>query len=81
VAEPNWPALKPYRPRQLVREFARRCGASSTWPPNAATPSACRQPGAAADVVIPRVHWAYTSERVNVQDFIDGVPGSDLDRA
>jgi ubiquinone biosynthesis protein len=30
--------------------------------------------------VIPRVHWAYTHERVNVQDFIAGVPGEDLDR-
>jgi len=32
------------------------------------------------EVVIPRVHWAYTGERVNVQDFIDGIPGEDLER-
>ncbi len=31
-------------------------------------------------MVIPRVHWAYTGERVNVQDFIDGIPGDDLAR-
>ena len=31
-------------------------------------------------MVIPRVHWAHTGERVNVQDFIDGVPGEDLAR-
>ncbi|HEX5738409.1 MAG TPA: AarF/UbiB family protein, partial [Hydrogenophaga sp.] len=31
-------------------------------------------------IVVPRVHWTHTSERVNVQDFIDGVPGHDLHR-
>jgi ubiquinone biosynthesis protein len=81
VAEQDWPALKPYRPRQLVREFARslrreldlaaECRHAERIAANLA---------ALPDVVIPRVHWAHTGERVNVQDFIDGVPGEDLAR-
>ena len=31
-------------------------------------------------IVVPKVHWTHTKERVNVQDFIDGVPGHDLRR-
>jgi len=30
--------------------------------------------------VIPRVHWAYTGPRINVQDHVDGIPGEDLER-
>ncbi|HET9821197.1 MAG TPA: AarF/UbiB family protein [Burkholderiaceae bacterium] len=81
VAEQDWPALKPYRPRQLVREFARslrreldlagECRNAERIAANLA---------ALPEVVIPRVHWACTGERVNVQDFIDGVPGEDLER-
>ena len=81
VAKDDWPALKPYRPRQLVREFAR----SLRRELNLA--AECRHAervaanlAALPDVSIPRVHWAFTGERVNVQDFIDGIPGEDLAR-
>jgi len=81
IADEEWPALKPYRPRQLVREFAR----SLRRELNLA--AECRHAervaanlAALPEVVIPRVHWAYTGERVNVQDYIDGIPGEDLDR-
>jgi len=30
--------------------------------------------------VIPRVYWAHTGERVNVQDYVGGVPGGQLDQ-
>lgn len=77
-AEDSWPALKPYRPRRLVREFARSLRRELDLA------AECRHAeriaaGLAAlpEVTIPRVHWAYTRERVNVQDFIDGVPGTD----
>ena len=29
-------------------------------------------------LVVPAVHWPYTSERMNVQDFVDGIPVADL---
>src|SRR5690606_1272209 len=31
-----------------------------------------------ARIVVPAVHWPYTSERMNVQDFVDGIPVADL---
>ena len=29
-------------------------------------------------IVVPAVYWPYTSERMNVQDFVDGIPVADL---
>jgi ubiquinone biosynthesis protein len=81
LAEAELPALAPYRPRQLVREFAR----SLQRELNLATE--CRSAERVAAnmaalpfVVIPRVHWEHTCERINVQDFVDGIPGHELDR-
>ena len=78
MAEHQWPALKPYRPVQLVREFARslrreldlaaECRSAERIAANLAP---------LGFVAIPRVHWAYTGERVNVQDFVQGIPGDD----
>ncbi len=81
AVEEDWPALKPYRPRALVREFAksRRRELDLAAERRHAERSAANL-AALPEVVIPRVHWAYTHERVNVQDWIDGVPGEDLAR-
>ncbi|MBH9579230.1 ABC1 kinase family protein [Inhella proteolytica] len=80
-AERDWPALQPYRPVQLVREFARSLRRELDLA------NECRQAeriarnlAALPEVQIPAVHWAFTHERVNVQDFIEGVPGEDLQR-
>jgi ubiquinone biosynthesis protein len=81
VAESQLPALKPYRPQELVREFARslrreldlanECRNAERMAANLAS---------LEHIVIPRVHWAHTGQRVNVQDFMAGVPGDQLDR-
>jgi ubiquinone biosynthesis protein len=82
LAEQQWPALRPYRPRQLVREFGRslrreldlgaECHNAERMAANLA---------AMPEVVIPRVHWAHTGARLNVQDWIEGIPGTELPRA
>ena len=81
VIEAEMPALRPYRPQQLVRELARSLRQELDLA------SECRNAERIAAnmaeqswLVVPRVHWAHTSERVNVQDFIDGVPGPSLSR-
>ncbi|MFM8899388.1 MAG: ABC1 kinase family protein [Burkholderiales bacterium] len=81
LAETQWPALKPYRPRLLVRQFAQslrreldlagECRAAERIAANLAP---------LPEIVIPRVHWAWTGERLNVQDHIEGIPGEDLER-
>ena len=81
VAEAELPTLKPYRPQQLVRELARSLKRELDLA------SECRSAERIATnmavfpwIVVPRVHWAHTSERVNVQDYVGGVPGHALDQ-
>jgi ubiquinone biosynthesis protein len=81
LAEAQLPALKPYRPVRLVREFARSLERELDFSRE------CRDAERIAGnfaglpfVTIPRVHWAHTGERVNVQDRIDGVPGEAVAR-
>jgi len=81
LAEAQIPSLKPYRPQLLVREF----GKSLRRELNLATECHHAERIAAnmrqlPHIVIPRVHWAHTSERVNVQDYVGGVPGDQLDQ-
>lgn len=79
VAEAEIPSLKPYRPQMLVREFAkslRRELDLGTECRNAERIAANMQP--LPYIVIPRVHWAHTGERINVQDFVGGVAGDNL---
>ena len=48
-------------------------------PPSSATGDAPDSTGLApAIIVIPRVYWQWTGERVCVQEYIDGIPGRDL---
>lgn len=81
VAEAELPALKPYRPQQLVRELARSLRRELDLA------SECRNAERIAAnlaalpwIVVPKVHWAHTKERVNVQDFVGGIAGHDLAR-
>jgi len=81
VAEAELPNLKPYRPQQLVRELARSLKRELDLA------SECRNAERIAAhmahlpwIVVPRVHWDYTKERINVQDHVDGIPGHELAR-
>ena len=81
IAEAEIPALKPYRPQQLVRELARSLKRELDLA------SECRNAERIAAnlvklpwIVVPKVHWAYTKERVNVQDFVGGIAGNQLDQ-
>ena len=81
LAEAEMAALKPYQPQQLVREFAKSLRRELDLA------AECRHAErvvanltALPYIVIPRVHWAHTGERVNVQDYVGGVPGDRLDQ-
>jgi ubiquinone biosynthesis protein len=81
VAEREWPALEPYRPRQLVRQFAQSLRRELDLATECRhAERVARNLAGLPEVLVPRVHWAWTQERVNVQDYVDGVPGSDLER-
>jgi ubiquinone biosynthesis protein len=81
LTETEFPALKPYGPQRLVREFARSLRREMDLAVE------CRSAERVAKnlaplgfVVVPRVHWQHTGTRINVQDWIDGIPGEDLAR-
>jgi ubiquinone biosynthesis protein len=79
LAEAEIPSLKPYRPQQLVRELSRSLQRELDLA------SECRNAERIAAnmaslpwIVVPKVHWAHTRERINVQNFVGGVPGHDM---
>ena len=79
LAEAQLPVLNPYRPQQLVRELARSLSRELDLA------SECRNAERIAAnmvhmpwIVVPRVHWDFTRERINVQDRIVGVAGNQL---
>ena len=81
AAEREWPALRPYRPRLLLRQFAQSLRRELDLASECRhAERVARNLAALPEVLIPRVHWAYTRERVNVQDYVDGIPGGDLER-
>jgi ubiquinone biosynthesis protein len=81
-ASQQWPDLVPYRPVELVHQLGRSLRHEldlATEGRNAER--IARAFAAQPEIVIPRIHWDYTHERVNVQDRIDGIPAEDMARA
>ena len=81
LPEEQLPWLKPYRPQQLVKELAKSLQRELDLA------SECRNAERIANnmdtmpwIVVPRVHWQHTRERVNVQDFIGGIAGHHLEQ-
>ena len=79
LAEARLPALKPYRPQKLVRELARSLNRELDLA------NECRNAERIAAnmqtmpwIVVPKVHWAFTHERINVQNRIVGIAGQQL---
>ena len=80
IAEARVPALAPYRPQGLVREFGRSLKRELDLA------AECRNAERIATnlaplgfVSIPAVHWPLTHTRINVQAFVGGIAGDALD--
>src|SRR5574341_926484 len=74
----HFPDLAGLRPREVVRQFTR------TMRIELDLAAECRSAERVAasfrerpEVVVPRVYWDWTGERVNVQAFVDGTPSRD----
>ncbi|MBB1472376.1 ubiquinone biosynthesis protein UbiB [Luteimonas sp. MC1782] len=79
IVESQVPDLRRYRPVEVVRQFRESLRRELDFA--AECRHAERIAASFADnpcVVVPRVYWQWTSERLNVQDFIDGIPAGDL---
>ena len=80
IIESEVDELKRYRPRLLVRQF------SSALRRELDFAAECRNAERIARdfaddnaLVVPGVHWPWCGERLNVQDFLDGISGRDLE--
>ena len=76
IIEKEMPELARYRPREVIRQFAHSLRRELDF--SAEGRNAERIAVLFADtpeIVVPRIHWQWTGERLNVQDFIEGVPG------
>lgn len=75
---PDW---RRYRPRDVVRQFGISLRRELDFAAECRSAERiARNFEAFEDIVVPRVHWDYVSERLNVQDFVAGVPGSAMER-
>ncbi len=81
LAESELEWLKPYHPQRLVRELAKSLRRELDLA------AECRNAERIASnllrlafIRIPAVHWEHTGARLNVQDYVDGVPGDQLER-
>ncbi len=79
LAEHEWPALRRFQPRALVRQFALSLRRELDLR------SECRNAERIAanlsrneSIVVPRIYWQWVTQRLNVQAVMDGIPGRDL---
>lgn len=81
VIETELPDLRRYRPARIVQQFNQSLHRELDFA------AECRNAERIAanfeghpEIVIPRVYWQWTSERLNVQELLEGIPGRDLAR-
>jgi ubiquinone biosynthesis protein len=77
--EAHFPDLARFRPREVVRQFA------ATLKRELDLAAECRNAERVAasfrerpEIVVPKVYWDWTGERLNVQEYIDGTPSRDV---
>jgi ubiquinone biosynthesis protein len=79
IIEEEAPDFRRYRPREVMAQltlslrreldFSSECRNAERIAANFA---------ACPEIIVPRIHWQWSGERLNVQDYIYGVPGRDL---
>jgi len=79
ILEAESPGLARFRPREVVRQF------TQTLRRELDLAAECRSAERVAasfrehpEIVVPKVYWEWTGERMNVQAYVDGVPSRDL---
>jgi len=80
IAEQEIKALQRYRPKEIAHQFtlsmrreldlAAECRNAERMMANFKGDT---------QIVFPKVYWQWTSERINVQEFIDGIAGNDIE--
>jgi ubiquinone biosynthesis protein len=79
LAEKSVPQLAAYRPQKVVQQFVKSLQNELNFMTEGhnAEQVASNFEGN-EQIVIPKIYWEWTRQRVNVQEFIDGIPGVSL---
>jgi ubiquinone biosynthesis protein len=79
LAERSVPQLAAYRPQKVVQQFVKSLQAELNFTTEAhnAEHIASNFEGH-DDIVVPKIYWEWTKERLNVQEYVEGIPGVDL---
>ncbi len=79
IVEAEVPELRRYRPREVIAGFTQSMRRELDFSYE------CRNAVRIAvnfaecpEIVVPHIHWRWSGERLNVQDYITGIPGRDL---
>jgi ubiquinone biosynthesis protein len=80
IAEHEWPALKRFQPQALVRQFANSLRRELDLRTECRNAQRIAVNLSANDsIVVPAIYWQWATQRLNVQAYIDGIPGRDLE--
>jgi ubiquinone biosynthesis protein len=78
LASEHWPGLGRYRPRDVMANLAAALREELDFTQEGRNAEAIAAAMAGRDdVLIPRIHWAWTSERLLVMDFVEGAAPGD----
>ncbi|WP_137937536.1 AarF/UbiB family protein [Chitinivorax sp. B] len=81
LVEFEWPDLRRYHPVSIVEQFSRSLHRELDLSIEARNVDRFRRNFANDPrIIVPTIHWEWTSEILNVQEYIDGIPGNDLKR-
>lgn len=79
VIENDTPEFRRYHLRELIRQFSQSLRRELDFAAEGRSAErVALNLSEAADIHIPRIYWELTGERLNVQEYIQGIPGRDL---
>lgn len=79
LVEFEMPEMRRYQPVQIVLEFSRSLRRELDLAAEARNIDRFAENFAGSEtIVIPKVYWEWTNESMNVQEWVDGVPGNNL---
>jgi ubiquinone biosynthesis protein len=79
LAEKELPEVQRFRPRQMLRQLEKSLRGELDLVHEARNAERLAVAlGDTSALVVPGIYWKWTCERLNVQDFVDGVPGHDV---
>jgi len=80
IAQREIPELQRFQPLEMIAQFGKSIARELDLALEARNQDRlARNFADDPTVVIPRIHWDHTSSAMNVQDYIEGVPGNDLE--